>query len=779
MAATAAPPSFATADPVELAAVPEPEVLLATALPAAAFVGAAVGGEAFEPPLRRLDARLDALRGTGTDRSAAAAEASPSSLGARGSWASSSSAPSPSSHVARGSGASSSSGPTSPSGRADLGGAEAVAKGPRGQQLWALLKVQCPCGHILPKTAKFCGKCGKTREEALPMDSIAAKVREPWVVSVDRASGEKLGMSINKSKLRIESITPGGLIDAWNLQNSEWALHPGYRIIEVNGELGATEIFSECMKLQSLEILVEEGKEIEKRAIPPSGVLEVEKLRTQHLEQVGMEKTVEVNEMQTLIIGPFEAGVACEFVEASYGWEDKCVDVTEKIRELWAKQHTTGLRISQSKYNSVLGHDPARLRIKKLKVTYRLHNVRNWDVSQARYAEGVGKLQLVLPLMTKAVTNVVGLTLAASGYGLGRVETAMKRTWANFTKDENDEATDPSMADSEMFQWGFSAWLYANGIFPQIQYEEISQMAGSLLRQELFPDEDPPGDPSPPQDIRQTPILVANHVCYIDGPILAATLGAPRVLAKAGTLDMPILGTFGAEIGVIEVDRDSADSRRAVVNAINKTVDEWRPGLRPLLLFPEGTTSNGDDLLPFNKGAFIPAKPVRPIVIYYTGNWHPANVNFKTSTNGEIEPTSDSEWYEQFLGHMLHSLQIKVLPPYVPNVVERADPGIFMNNVREVMRKAYLELKEECESDRKKKEEETYVGLARRTLIDTPLDFGSKLLRGASAMVMGESENEEVEQRQSRHDRHHQRSASERAERRSRRRSERERKDSM
>lgn len=241
-------------------------------------------------------------------------------------------------------------------------------------------------------------------------------------------------------------------------------------------------------------------------------------------------------------------------------------------------------------------------------------------------------------------------------------------------------------------------------------------------------------------------------------------------------MDLPILGTFGAEIGVIEVDRDSSDSRAATIKAINQTVDEWRPGLRPLLLFPEGTTSNGDDLLPFKKGPFYPAKPVRPIVIYYTGNWHPANVNFKTSTNGEIEPTSDSEWYEQFLGHMLHSLQIKVLPPYVPNVVERADPGIFMNNVREVMRKAYLELKEECENDRKKKEEETYVGLARRTLIDTPLDFGSKLLRGASAMVMGESDGE-VERHHSKHDRRAStRSASERAERRrSKRKSERER----
>jgi lysophosphatidylcholine acyltransferase/lyso-PAF acetyltransferase len=37
--------------------------------------------------------------------------------------------------------------------------------------------------------------------------------------------------------------------------------------------------------------------------------------------------------------------------------------------------------------------------------------------------------------------------------------------------------------------------------------------------------------------------------------------------------------------------------------------------LRPMLLFPEGTTSNGQMLLPFKTGAFLAGVPVLPVII--------------------------------------------------------------------------------------------------------------------------------------------------------------------
>ncbi len=43
----------------------------------------------------------------------------------------------------------------------------------------------------------------------------------------------------------------------------------------------------------------------------------------------------------------------------------------------------------------------------------------------------------------------------------------------------------------------------------------------------------------------------------------------------------------------------------------------WLPHARPLLLFPEGTTTNGRYLLPFKTGAFLAGEPVQPVVIRY------------------------------------------------------------------------------------------------------------------------------------------------------------------
>jgi 1-acyl-sn-glycerol-3-phosphate acyltransferase len=37
----------------------------------------------------------------------------------------------------------------------------------------------------------------------------------------------------------------------------------------------------------------------------------------------------------------------------------------------------------------------------------------------------------------------------------------------------------------------------------------------------------------------------------------------------------------------------------------------------PIIVFPEGGTTNGTRILPFKKGAFAPLRPVRPIFLNY------------------------------------------------------------------------------------------------------------------------------------------------------------------
>lgn len=573
-----------------------------------------------------------------------------------------------------------------------------------------------------------------------------------WSIRVDRSSGTKLGMSINKNKLRVENVLPNGLIAAWNDDNPELALEIGCRIVSVNGCTKPDDIFKQCAGNGPLEIVVRTPLSRE-RASLPANINAKEQLPHQASAQETVpqnggsvsnpiadgqtENTVEVTEFQTLILGPFQAGVVCEITEASYGCpgdETKQIDVTDVVRSCWDNE--VGMKLSG--FNKLFHKDPAPLRFKRLSVSYRLHNVKAWDVSRARYTEGVNKLGLVLPIVTKALSNVVGATVAASGYAIGKAETKMR---GMVLSDENR-----TVADSEVFQWGFTTWLACNGIFPSVSYEELGK-PGKRLRRMHYPDEEP-FMPYQPQDMKMTPLLVSNHVCYIDGPVLAALFGAPKVLAMAGTRNTPLLGTFADEIGCIEVDRANGNSRAATLEAIRQHVDDWKPGNRTLLLFPEGQTSNGDGLLPFKKGAFIPASPVRPIVIYYTGNWHPANVNFKqNSATGEIEPTGDTEWYEQFLGHMVHSLQVKVLPPYIPDGEELRDPQLFADHVRQLMSEAYLQMKTECEQKKEEAETNSWQALARRTLIEKPADLAGKFWSGTVGPLFEETTEDPQERR--------------------------------
>jgi len=384
------------------------------------------------------------------------------------------------------------------------------------------------------------------------------------------------------------------------------------------------------------------------------------------------EKQCEVHEYQSLVLGPFEPGVICDIVHAWYGVRDdpgRRIDVTQTIREYWDPQH--GLRLSG--FNGIFG-DPARLCIKTLSVTYRLSNVRSWDVSRGNYTEGVGAVSMMPIIVTKAAFNLVGATVAAGGYAVGKAMTA----WKN----RIDSDQDASVADSQAFQAGFKSWLHMNGIFPSVSYEPV------------------PGN-VPAEDMRQTPLIVSNHMCYLDGAILAAIFGAPKIIAMQGTLKAPLIGFFAEEIGVIEVNRSDKNSRSATLEAIRDHSATWEPGKRPMLLFPEGTTSNGDSVLEFKKGAFVPGKPVRPVVLTYTGDWHPANTNFKTTRTGELEPTGDLEWCKQFLGHAFHSLQVRVLKPYIPNSAERKDPELYARNIHALMAEEYNQLLVEVDQRRR------------------------------------------------------------------------------
>lgn len=109
-------------------------------------------------------------------------------------------------------------------------------------------------------------------------------------------------------------------------------------------------------------------------------------------------------------------------------------------------------------------------------------------------------------------------------------------------------------------------------------------------------------------------VMVCNHVSYLD-PVVIAGSHACVPIAKGEVQSWPVIGAVGHDLGVLFVDRASVHSGAVV---LRRALAALRAGV-PVLNFPEGTTTNGNWLLPFRRGVFglaqLAGVPVVPIAL--------------------------------------------------------------------------------------------------------------------------------------------------------------------
>lgn len=107
-------------------------------------------------------------------------------------------------------------------------------------------------------------------------------------------------------------------------------------------------------------------------------------------------------------------------------------------------------------------------------------------------------------------------------------------------------------------------------------------------------------------------VFCANHQSNVDPPLLFRVLHKRlHILYKAELRKIPVLGYAFEVGGFIAVARDD---REAAMASIERAARSIRSG-NSFLIFPEGTRSKTNDLLPFKKGGFIMAlKAQAPIV---------------------------------------------------------------------------------------------------------------------------------------------------------------------
>jgi 1-acyl-sn-glycerol-3-phosphate acyltransferase len=121
-------------------------------------------------------------------------------------------------------------------------------------------------------------------------------------------------------------------------------------------------------------------------------------------------------------------------------------------------------------------------------------------------------------------------------------------------------------------------------------------------------------------EVRGTPpdrgLCVSNHVSYLDIPVFGS-LAPMLFVAKREVIFWPVFGQWAAMCGTLFIQRE----RKGHVADVGRQMAPVLAAGVPLVVFPEGTSSDGSTVLPFKSSLFQPAVehgwPVTPMHIGY------------------------------------------------------------------------------------------------------------------------------------------------------------------
>ena len=96
-------------------------------------------------------------------------------------------------------------------------------------------------------------------------------------------------------------------------------------------------------------------------------------------------------------------------------------------------------------------------------------------------------------------------------------------------------------------------------------------------------------------------LLVSNHLSYLDVLVIAAITPAVFV-AKSEIRGWPLFGWLASLAGTVFIER----ARRTHVGAVNREIKSALADGALVVVFPEGTSTNGDEVLPFRSSLLEP-----------------------------------------------------------------------------------------------------------------------------------------------------------------------------
>ncbi len=157
------------------------------------------------------------------------------------------------------------------------------------------------------------------------------------------------------------------------------------------------------------------------------------------------------------------------------------------------------------------------------------------------------------------------------------------------------------------------------------------------------------GDPKRAQD--GGCLIASNHLGYVDGIILGSLFPVIYV-SKKEVRGWPWIGAWTALCGTIYIDRQSREKMPLLVGEMAEKLNQGAN----VLFFPEGTSTNGDRLLPFQPAPFAAPLRARAPVLPVTLTYRRIDGQPLTSDNRDRV-----YWYGdmEFLGHFWELLAVR------------------------------------------------------------------------------------------------------------------------
>eukprot|EP00468_Gymnochlora_sp_CCMP2014_P007047 CAMPEP_0167745840 /NCGR_PEP_ID=MMETSP0110_2-20121227/3373_1 /TAXON_ID=629695 /ORGANISM="Gymnochlora sp., Strain CCMP2014" /LENGTH=243 /DNA_ID=CAMNT_0007630523 /DNA_START=157 /DNA_END=885 /DNA_ORIENTATION=- len=177
-----------------------------------------------------------------------------------------------------------------------------------------------------------------------------------------------------------------------------------------------------------------------------------------------------------------------------------------------------------------------------------------------------------------------------------------------------------------------------------------------------------------PTNIPNKCLLISNHL-GIHEILWFFFKYRPGFVAKAQVANVPVIGPLTSGLGSVFVKRKAdfkeqnaiANSQSDAKGALAAIVEKFRSDRRVrLCIFPEGTTTNGEQIISFRSGAFRPMVPILPHVVQFTG-WE-RGVDF----DPHYSAIPVSRWALGVLASPTLCLRITYLPVQVPKDGETA-----------------------------------------------------------------------------------------------------------